>query len=325
MIVALLCSVTAWGDNVVVEIAVTGSGSVTYSLNGQECTLTVKPHAGYSISKDDVTVQATVKPEVSTARAATPISVGYPLELSGSDPADLSDERQYTFNIPDGYGAYVTATFTAIPQPTAVTITMGEYELRTYSADVDLDFADVAGLTAYVCNAYDREQERMVMLKVTSVPAGTGVMLRGTAGVSYDVPIATSGTFLVNLLVPAVSEMTLDKTDGDKTNFVLSKPEGKDLAFYRVSESGQFGPNKAYLQLPTSAVGGSSRLGVSFEDVTGITDPTPGPIPADAPTRSLSPTWEGSKCAWYDLLGRRLIGQPMRHGIYLYNGKKVIW
>ena len=307
MLVALLCSVTAWGDTIV-EIAATANGSVTASLNGQACTLTVKPDAGYRISRDDVTVQATVNPEVSTARAATPIAVGYPLTLSGDDPADLSAERQYTFTIPEGYsGAYVTATFTAIPQPTTVTIEMGEAGLRTYSANVDLDFAEVTGLTAYVCNAYDSKQSRMVMLKVTSVPAGTGVLLRGEAG-SYDVPVAESTTYLVNLLMPAIGEMTLEPEADGMTNYVLSKPEGKDVAFYRVSQSGTFGPNKAYLQLPTSVVGDNSRLGISFEEATGI--PTP------------SPSRAGGK--WYDLQGRKIEGKPMQKGVYVYNGKKVV-
>ena len=139
------------------------------------------------------------------------------------------------------------------------------------------------------------------------MPAGTGVLLRGEAG-SYKVPEAKSSTYLVNLLMPAVGEMTLAPTVGDKTNFVLSKPEGKEVAFYRVSESGTFGPNKAYLQLPTSAVGSNSRLSISFDEATGI--PTP------------SPSRAGGE--WYDLQGRKIEGKPMQKGVYVYNGKKVV-
>jgi hypothetical protein len=108
--------------------------------------------------------------------------------------------------------------------------------------------------------------------------------------------------------MPAVGEMTLAPTVGDKTNFVLSKPEGKEVAFYRVSESGTFGPNKAYLQLPTSAVGSNSRLSISFDEATGI--PTP------------SPSRAGGE--WYDLQGRKIEGKPMQKGVYVYNGKKVV-
>ena len=306
VVTLLLCStvMTAKADVVVTigEGIVGGSVSAT-SINGNEVTLTVTPAADYTISRDDVKVVPMVAPEVSGSRSQVPVAS--PLPLSGDDPADLTQERQYTFTVPEGYsGAYVTATF---HKQAGVTIEMGEAGLRTYSANVDLDFADVTGVKAYVCNAYDSKQSRMVMLRVTSVPAGTGVLLRGEAG-SYKVPEAKSSTYLVNLLMPAVGEMTLAPTVGDKTNFVLSKPEGKEVAFYRVSESGTFGPNKAYLQLPTSAVGSNSRLSISFDEATGI--PTP------------SPSRAGGE--WYDLQGRKIEGKPMQKGVYVYNGKKVV-
>ena len=306
VVTLLLCStvMTAKADVVVTigEGIVGGSVSAT-SINGNEVTLTVTPAADYTISRDDVKVVPMVAPEVSGSRSQVPVAS--PLTLSGDDPADLTQERQYTFTVPEGYsGAYVTATF---HKQAGVTIEMGEAGLRTYSANVDLDFADVTGVKAYVCNAYDSKQSRMVMLRVTSVPAGTGVLLRGEAG-SYKVPEAKSSTYLVNLLMPAVGEMTLAPAVGDKTNFVLSKPEGKEVAFYRVSESGTFGPNKAYLQLPTSAVGSNSRLSISFDEATGI--PTP------------SPSRAGGE--WYDLQGRKIEGKPMQKGVYVYNGKKVV-
>ena len=309
MLVALLCSVTAWGTPVV-EIAPTANGSVTYSLNGQACTLTVKPDAGYSISKSDVTVVPMADPAVSTARSLVPVAQS--LTLDGTDPADLSAERQYTFTVPEGYsGAYVTATFTAIPQPTTVNITMDEAGLRTYSADVDLDFSNITGLEAYIANNYDRSTGNMVMLKVTSVPAGTGLLLKGTEG-SYDVPMAASSTYLVNLLVPAIDEMTLAPTDGDKTNYVLASKDGA-VAFYRVSESGPFGPNKAYLQLPTSIVG-SSQLSISFDEATGMYD-----VPC---------TMYHFDEAWYDLQGRKIVHSTSSNGtskgVYIHNGKKVV-
>ena len=285
------------------EGIVGGSVSATSIGENGVVTLTVTPAADYTISRDDVKVVPMVNPAVNGARSMVPMAS--PLPLSGDDPDDLTQERQYTFTVPEGYsGAYVTATF---HKQAGVTIEMGEAGLRTYSANVDLDFADVTGLKAYVCNAYDSKQSRMVMLRVTSVPAGTGVLLRGEAG-SYKVPEAKSSTYLVNLLMPAVGEMTLAPTVGDKTNFVLSKPEGKEVAFYRVSESGTFGPNKAYLQLPTSAVGSNSRLSISFEEATGI--PTP------------SPSRAGGE--WYDLQGRKIEGKPMQKGVYVYNGKKVV-
>ena len=306
VVTVLLCSTVMTARlrvTVTIDEGIAGGSVSATSINGNEVTLTVTPAADYTISRDDVKVVPMVAPEVSGSRSQVPMAS--PLTLSGDDPADLTQERQYTFTVPEGYsGAYVTATF---HKQAGVTIEMDEAGLRTYSANVDLDFADVSGLKAYVCNAYDSKQSRMVMLRVTSVPAGTGVLLRGEAG-SYKVPEAKSSTYLVNLLMPAVGEMTLAPAVGDKTNFVLSKPVGKEVAFYRVSESGTFGPNKAYLQLPTSAVGSNSRLSISFDEATGI--PTP------------SPSRAGGE--WYDLQGRKIEGKPMQKGVYVYNGKKVV-
>ncbi len=313
VVTLLLCStvMTAKADVVVTigEGIVGGSVSATPISENGVVTLTVTPATGYTISRDDVKVVPMVDPAVSGSRSQVPVAS--PLTLSGDDPADLTQERQYTFTVPEGYsGAYVTATF---HKQAGVTIEMGEAGLRTYSANVDLDFTGVTGLKAYVCNVYDREQSRMVMLRVTSVPAGTGVLLRGEAG-SYKVPEAKSSTYLVNLLMPAVDKMTLAPVDGEKTNFVLSKPEGKEVAFYRVSESGTFGPNKAYLQLPTSAVGSNSRLSISFDEATAVYD-----VPS---------TVCNSDDVWYDLQGRKIVhgasSNGASKGVYIHNGKKVV-
>lgn len=296
--------------NVVVEAGIE-NGTVEATVSGLECTLTVTPAAGYYIRKSDITVRQTVDPSLLAARAMESGEVTVPvaedLVLEGPD-GPVQEATEYTFKVPDGYGAYVTATF---HEQEGVTVTMGAYELRTYSANVDLDFSDEAGPKAYICNAYDREQNRMVMLRVTSVPAGTGVLLRGTPGAEYTVKQAPSSTVLVNLLVGAVGEVTLAPTAGSMTNFVLA-PLDEGVAFRNVSEEGTFGPNKAYLQLPTSVVGSSRTIALDFDDTpTGIADPQRSPFNARRST-------------FYDLQGRKLGGQPVKHGVYLYNGKKVV-
>ena len=295
----------ARGGNVNVVIANSSDGqphgTAACAIDGTTVTVTATPDAGWQATAGDVTVVATTATGNAEARRA---SADESIDLGSSIAVECTAPNVFTFTLQESQTALVTVTFSRIAN---MTIEMGAAGLRTYSTNVDLDFAEVTGLTAYVCNAYDSKQSRMVMLKVTSVPAGTGVLLRGEAG-SYEVPVAESTTYLVNLLVPAVNEITLEPTAGDKTNFVLSKPEGEEVAFYRVSQSGTFGPNKAYLQLPTSAVGSNSRLGISFEEATGI--PTP------------SPSRAGGE--WYDLQGRKIEGKPMQKGVYVYNGKKVV-
>ena len=307
----LLCSTVAAAQQhltVAVDKDMVG-GSVVASIadNSRVVTLTVTPNAGYAISRSDIVVRPMVAPGVSGSRRRVPVAA--PLPLSGDDPVDLSAGRQYTFTVPEAYsGAYVTATF---HKQAGVTIVMGDNALRTYSAPYDLDFSGVDGLEAYIANAYTPTGDgggRMVMLRVTSVPAGTGLLLRGTAGATYTVRQAPSATYVVNLLVGAPNGVTLSPTAGTYTNYVLAVKNGV-TAFYPLSESGQLGAGLAYLQLPTGVAGGSRAIGLRLDDdATGVA--AAGARPSAAP--------------WYDLQGRRYDSRPVAKGVYIYKGKKVI-
>ena len=114
----LMCSVVMMAksadDNVVV--ASVENGTVTATVNGQECTLTVTPAPGYYIRMSDITVRKTISPALMGARAMSSepkVPIATDLTLSDTEPADLSGVHTYTFTVPEGYGAYVTATFTA--------------------------------------------------------------------------------------------------------------------------------------------------------------------------------------------------------------------
>ena len=301
----------AKGGNVTVVVANSSDGkthgTAECAIDGTAVTVTVAPDDGWQATEGDVTVVATTATANAEARRAEGDAS---IDLGSSIAVEWTAPNVFTFTLQESQRALVTVTFSRI---TNMTIEMGEAGLRTYSADVDLDFSNVTGLEAYVCNAYDSKQSRMVMLKVTSVPAGTGLLLKGSAG-SYDVPMAASSTYLVNLLVGAPDGINLSPTDGEYTNFVLSKKDGI-VAFYNLSESGPLEANKAYLRLPTSAVGGSSRLSISFDDATGMYE-----VPC---------TMHHSDDAWYDLQGRKIVhgtssNGTLPKGIYLYNGKKVV-
>lgn len=107
--------------NANVVVASVQNGTISKSVDGQTCTLTVTPAAGNYIRKSDITVKPTVDPSLLTARAFESQDVTVPvaanLTLEGPDgPVQVATD--YTFTVPDGYGAYVTATFTACTVPT---------------------------------------------------------------------------------------------------------------------------------------------------------------------------------------------------------------
>ena len=118
----LMCSVVMMAksadDNVVVASVENGTVKASVTAIGSEmtCTLTVKPASGYYIRKSDITVRKTISPALMGARAMSSepkVPIASDLTLSDTEPADLSGVHTYTFTVPEGYGAYVTATFTA--------------------------------------------------------------------------------------------------------------------------------------------------------------------------------------------------------------------
>ena len=106
------------------------------------------------------------------------------------------------------------------------------------------------------------------------------------------------------MLKGVTTATTIGKTDGGKTNLVL-----KDGAFHPTS-GGTIGANKAYLQVPNTALAARKILNISFyEEATAIRLTT-------SATRD-----EGE---WYDLSGRLLNSRPSAKGLYIYNGKKYV-
>ena len=83
---------------------------VTYKV-----TITVTPDEGFFITKDDIDVEATLPlPQKDTDTRADKeeeqtTELAGKLELVGDEPEDLSEEREYTFTVEDGYGVWVMA------------------------------------------------------------------------------------------------------------------------------------------------------------------------------------------------------------------------
>ena len=89
-----------------------GGTIVEKSQDGQKVTITVTPATDYYIAKSDIVVVPTVNPNPSTTRGDEEPPLAKPLTLEGDDPKDLSEERDYTFTVPEGLGAWVMeATF----------------------------------------------------------------------------------------------------------------------------------------------------------------------------------------------------------------------
>ena len=182
---------------------------------------------------------------------------------------------------------------------TAVSITPA-YNKTTYVTTAALDFTAVDGLDAYVATSANASSVTMTKVEA-AVPAGTPLMLMGTAGTEYSVPVAATAEAVVgNLLVAGDGSTTIGGTS--RYDYILYS----DGLFYRANE-GVLAVGKDYLHL--DAEPSANALNIIFDDgdVTGI---------------NLTPALSQSKGVYFDLMGRK-VAQPTK-GLYIVNGRKVV-
>jgi hypothetical protein len=203
----------------------------------------------------------------------------------------------------------------------SVSVAMNADGIRTYASPFALDLSSV---NAYVVSDFNGTNSTLTLTKVNEAPANTGLMIKtaddSQKGQSIDLPILSSADAVgKNWLKPVLSDETVvDQTEGSYTNFVLAngvnginwyilKPVGE-------GNDGKIGAHKAYLQLPTAGIGGtttSRSFTWVYEDATGIND-----------VQRSTPTVE--RDTWFSLDGVKLNGKPTTKGLYINNGKKVV-
>ena len=166
-----------------------------------------------------------------------------------------------------------------------------------------LDFSSLSeDLTAYTATC---TESTVTLTKVSTVPAGTGVVLKGAAK-NYDIPvIASSETDKGHLLGSATEATAYNAYDG-YTLYMLKMVNEK--AQFVPMTSGSLAAGKAYLKIASGNSSLARSLNVVFADeTTGIQ------------------TVQGEGVAvngYYNLSGQR-VNQPTK-GLYIVNGKKII-
>ena len=137
----------------------------------------------------------------------------------------------------------------------------------TYVTPYALDFSGVAGLKAYVATA--AAAGKVTLEPVGAVPAGTPLMLVGTASTKYTVPViapvSAPGT---NMFVAGNGTKEFDDESTTSYDYILFT-DGK---FYRIATGTTVPVGKAYLHCdsdPTTPL--ARELRISFGDnITGI-------------------------------------------------------
>ena len=175
------------------------------------------------------------------------------------------------------------------------------YNKTTYVTTNKLNFTGVEGLKAYV--ATEASAGKVTLSEVAAVPENTPLLLIGTAGTTYNVPVASSATAPAeNLLVKGDGTTVFN---GSTYDYILFS-DGK---FYQIG-SGTVATNKAYLHCDTDPTAAGARsLDIIFDDeTTGITDNNRETITNNR--------------EYFNLAGQR-VAQPTK-GLYIVNGRKVV-
>ena len=148
----------------------------------------------------------------------------------------------------------------------------------------------------------------MVLTKAEDATAGTGLILKGTAGTTYRIPYATAEYTYGNYLVGCTSPQTIYSTDGICHNYVFVKANGH-YTFAKVASSRALPAGKAYLRLPATLIPAGAKYidFVEEQNTTGIDEIT-------------SAKDDGY---YYTLSGVR-VDKPAK-GVYIRNGKKYIF
>ena len=167
----------------------------------------------------------------------------------------------------------------------------------TFSSTCAIDYSKAEGYTVWVVSGVSGTTITFSQVK-GAVPAGTGVLLMGTAGETVYPEVAASG------VAPAVNKLQGITTT---TAVVADAYYGLSGAEFVKVNAGTVPAGKALL--PAGAVNGVKALSFRFDGADGISE-----IMSNGENEKMS--------AIYDLSGRRVV-KPTK-GLYIVNGKKVV-
>lgn len=194
-----------------------------------------------------------------------------------------------------------------------IPISISSAGVSTLCSPYNLDFTDAQNVAAYKAEI-DEENGKIKLVKVNTVSAREGVLIRSLSGEAVTEDIPTSATaFDVNegndFIGTLVDINGQPSEDGEYRYYILGgkkNAEGNMVYGFYLAGGKNIGAGKAYLKIPLSAASKFSFF--AFEDeTTGIAE---------------IHTADSDSSRVYDLSGR-MVTNPVK-GIYIKNGKKYV-
>ena len=248
VLMMLFVSAAASAQSTIKVMPVT-NGTVTVdktsASKSETVTITVTPSEGYYFQKENLEVVKTVNPGVARTRVDVPIAG--PIVVSGSDPADLSVARSYTFTVPDdGYVFQVSATFTARSAITDGMVSLSATNF-TYNGSDQKPTVSVSGLTEGTDYTVSFVESAWKEVGTYSVNVSGKSTYKGTVTKTFTISAAdgslTPPTGKTNLIYTGSAQDLItagSSTTGtmqyslDGTNYSTEIPQGTDAKEYTI-------------------------------------------------------------------------------------------
>ena len=194
----------------------------------------------------------------------------------------------------------------------AVSVTIGEDEVATFSCGKNLDFTDT-GIKAYYASAVAAGQ--VTMTETATTWNYCGYILKGSAG-TYTVKVVDDehASYPSALYLKGqVGAGTVAASTTGTYHYIFAKNASSQIGFFKLTANHDLDANKAYLETSDDiAPAPGARVEMLF----------------DGETTSISEKLKvksekfAAATGCYDLQGRR-VAQPAK-GLYIVNGRKVV-
>ena len=183
------------------------------------------------------------------------------------------------------------------------TATISEAGYATYVTKHNVSFP--ADVEAFIATEVNTKLGYIATTKVTAVPKGSPILLKGKADTYTLIPAAESELSDVTGNLLKISDGTVQ---GGSTIYILAKPADGKVAFYPTKEGTKVKEGKAYLEVPGSA--GVKAFYFDGDAETAINE-----------VNGQSSMINGQSI--YNLAGQRI--NKLQKGINIVNGKKVLF
>ena len=139
--------------------------------------------------------------------------------VSGEEDAEIRynpDTKEYycEVTVTSRISAIITTQKKPSDGTTEISYSLDASGMATFCSEYDLNFSTEAtkDIAAYVAIGYNSETKKVMMLRVTEVQSGTGLLIVGKPG-SYTIPVKATSRNYNNLLKAVGEETTLSDTD----------------------------------------------------------------------------------------------------------------